>query len=170
MTKSSSVKTYAYLLGVLSWSLAVASCQVDDTEPVGSQDWLTGDTRQKLETITDHLRGFDMAMVETGYRYTELYWAGHDRNWDYARYQIDKIDLAFDRGLERRPARAASAQQFLGEAIPEMEAAVQSEDWDAFEQQFESFTVSCNVCHATEGVPHFRVRTPDVRQSPIRLD
>jgi hypothetical protein len=42
---------------------SISSCQrVDDTDPVGSQDWLTGDTRQKLVTITDHLRGFDMAM------------------------------------------------------------------------------------------------------------
>jgi hypothetical protein len=51
---------------LLSTSLAMYSfstCQRDETEPVGTQDWLTGDTRQKLETITDHLRGFDMAMV-----------------------------------------------------------------------------------------------------------
>lgn len=43
---------------LLVTALIVSSCQKDDnTEPVGSQDWLTGDTRQRLETITDHLRG-----------------------------------------------------------------------------------------------------------------
>ncbi|TVP42467.1 MAG: hypothetical protein EA350_15660 [Gemmatimonadales bacterium] len=150
--------------------LSVGACQVDDTEPVGSQDWLTGDTREKLETITHHLRGFDMAMVETGYRYSELYWAGHDRNWDYARYQVEKIDVALARGLERRPARAASAQQFLNGGLPDMGAAVESEDWEVFHEQFEIFTISCNACHAAEGVPHFRVQIPDVRQSPIRFD
>jgi len=149
----------------------ISSCQrVDDTEPVGSQDWLTGDTRQKLETITDHLRGFDMAMVETGFRYSELYWAGQDGNWDYARYQIEKIALALDRGLARRPARAASAQPFVNYSIPEMEEAIEAEDQEVFLQTFELFTRSCNACHAAENVPHFNVKIPEARQSPIRLD
>ncbi len=82
----SSVLQVIFILSIfLLFVLSFASCNADDTDPVGSQDWLTGDTREKLETITNHLRGFDMAMVETGYRYNELYWAGEDENWDYAR-------------------------------------------------------------------------------------
>ncbi len=150
--------------------ISFSSCDRNDTEPVGSQDWLTGDTRQKFETITDHLRGFDMAMVETGYRYSELYWAGYDSNWDYARYQIEKIALALDRGLERRPARAASAESFMNHAIPEMKNAVDSEDPDLFKRTFEDFTRSCNACHAAEQVPHFNVKKPEVRHSPIRIE
>ncbi len=157
---------FASSLFVISFS----SCDTDDTDPVGSQDWLTGDTQQKLETITDHLRGFDMAMVETGYRYSELYWAGYDSNWDYARYQIEKIALALDRGLERRPARAESADPFINHAIPEMENAIQSEDPDLFQREFENFTQSCNACHAAEQVPHFNVKEPETRLSPIRTE
>jgi mono/diheme cytochrome c family protein len=155
------------LLTICSFS----SChRSDDRESVGSQDWLTGDTRQKLETIANHLRGFDMAMVETGYRYTELYWAGYDENWDYARYQIEKIAVALDRGLERRPARAASAQAFMKQSVPVMEEAIETEERDIFLRRFDDFTRSCNACHAAESVPHFNVVIPDVRQSPIQLD
>jgi len=164
------LKIFYILIVFLVFMIAFSSCQADDSEPVGTQDWLTGDTQQKLETITNHLRGFDMAMVETGYRYSELYWAGYDSNWDYARYQIEKINLALKRGLERRPARAESAEAFLNIAIPEMENAIETEDRDIFRREFENFTQSCNSCHAAENVPHFNVKKPEQRSSSIRLD
>ena len=52
--------------------------------------WIKGNEQEKLETIENQFRGFDMAMVETGYRYQELYWAGQDENWEYADYQLEK--------------------------------------------------------------------------------
>jgi len=48
-------------------------------------------------------------MAEVGYRFTEMYWAGKDRNWPYARYQLHKIETTLKLGVERRPKRAASA-------------------------------------------------------------
>jgi len=54
----------------------------------GEGGWLAGTVDQKFDTVAKQLRGFDMAMVETGYRYTELHWAVQDRNWGYADYQI----------------------------------------------------------------------------------
>jgi hypothetical protein len=141
----------------------------DYSEPVGSQDWLTGDLMQKLETITDHLRGFDMAMVETGYRHVELYWAGQDENWGYAQYQIEKLQLAIERGLERRPARAASAQEYLELALPSMKEAVEERDPNLFNERFETFTQSCNACHHAEQVPHFNVQIPENRITGIKM-
>ena len=43
-------------------------------------------------------------MVEIGYRFGEPHRAGQDRNWDYAKYQADKItalELAYERRLKR---------------------------------------------------------------------
>jgi hypothetical protein len=139
------------------------------TQPIGSQDWLTGNLEEKLETITNHLRGFDMAMVETGYRHVELYWAGQDENWAYAEYQVEKLHLAIERGLERRPARAQSAQQYLELALPEMEEAVKERNKELFNRTFETFTQSCNACHHAEQVPHFNVRIPENRITGIRM-
>ena len=41
--------------------------------------------------IEKHLRGLDVAMTEIGYRYGELHVAARERNWDYAKYQTEKI-------------------------------------------------------------------------------
>lgn len=171
--------TIAYPLIVL-FIIMLAACQESTetyvagedeilTQPIGSQDWLTGNLEEKLETITDHLRGFDMAMVETGYRHVELYWAGQDENWGYAEYQVEKLRLSIERGLERRPARAESAQPYLEHALPAIEEAVGERNAEEFNRQFEIFTQSCNACHHSEQVPHFYVQIPENRITGIRM-
>jgi hypothetical protein len=67
---------------------------------------LQGTTDERFIRVAQHLRGFDVAMVETGYRYAELYWAGQDQNWEYAKYQVDKVRTAIQNGVARRPRRA----------------------------------------------------------------
>jgi hypothetical protein len=143
------------------------SCQTENA-PAGLDGWLKGNTAEKMETIARQLRGFDLAMVETGYRYAELYWAGQDENWGYAEYQIEKIRLAIEQGLERRPKRAAAAQSFLKAALPQMQEAIKAQDRLLFDQNFQSLTMSCNACHAMEKVPFFEVQPPEARLSPVR--
>mgnify|MGYP003952964709 CR=1 FL=1 len=131
-------------------------------------NWIKGTEQEKLKITENQFRGFDMAMVETGYRYQELYWAGQDGNWEYAGYQLEKIQKAIENGLQRRPKRAASAEHFLQVALPEMKKAVESRDTLVFSKEFRMFTANCTACHVKEKVPYFTVREPMFRQSPIR--
>lgn len=140
----------------------------DENKAIGAEGWLKGDETQKFETVAKQLRGFDMAMVETGYRYQELYWAGKDENWEYAAYQSGKIRTAIENGLERRPKRAASAQNFLTIALPGMDSAIASRDTLQFKQAFNSLTANCMACHAMEKVSYVTVKIPVDRQSPVR--
>ncbi|WP_026712764.1 hypothetical protein [Flavobacterium daejeonense] len=130
--------------------------------------WIVGTEQQKLEKIENQFRGFDNAMVETGYRYQELYWAGQDKNWEYAEYQLEKIQKAIENGLERRPKRAKSAAYFLTSVLPEMKKSLEKKDSLVFNKSFQDLTVNCNNCHAMEKVPYFSVKTPTDRQSPIK--
>jgi hypothetical protein len=146
-----------------------ASCRSDDPyAEAGPGGWLKGSTQEKFETVASQLRGFDMAMVETDYRYQELYWAGKDQNWEYAGYQLQKIKLAVENGLERRPKRAESAQHFLNYVLPEMNNILDKKDTVEFLKGFEMLTANCNACHAMEKVPFFTVQIPNARQSSIR--
>lgn len=131
-------------------------------------EWIKGSAQEQLDAIEQQFRGFDMAMVETGYRYQELYWAGTDRNWPYATYQAKKLRKAIDNGLIRRPKRATSAQPFLNEILPQVEQAVANQDSLAFDAQFKLLTTGCNACHAKEKVSAFTVQVPQQRISPIR--
>ncbi len=145
----------------------LCSCENKQEQGTGG-NWINGSEQEKIKTIEKQFRGFDMAMVETGYRYQELYWAGQDENWEYADYQIKKIQKAIENGLERRPKRAKSAEYFLTVALPEMEEALEKRDTVVFNKNFKVLTNSCISCHAMEKVPHFTVKKPLYRQSPIR--
>lgn len=105
---------------------------------------------------------------DRGYRYTELYFAGADRNWAYASYQADKLKTAPDQGLVRRPKRAASAQPYLSDALPAMQVPITAQDSVSFNRAFEQLTTTCNTCHEAEAVASFTVRPPRARLSPIR--
>ncbi|MCC6753086.1 MAG: hypothetical protein IT266_03770 [Saprospiraceae bacterium] len=144
----------------------LVSCGQQADEGVQGQ-WLRGTQKEKLEMIERQLRGFDVAMVEIGYRYQELYWAGVEKNWDYAQYQLEKIALVMECGLERRPRRRASAEDFLRNALPPVKASAEARDSMRFFVSFDSLTAGCNQCHAKEKLPYFAVRRPLTKPSPI---
>lgn len=130
--------------------------------------WIKGSEQEKIETIEKQFRGFDNAMAETGYRYQELYWAGQDENWDYANYQLEKLEAAIINGLQRRPKRKDSASQFLTFAIPEMQKTIDNQNRNKFNSDFQLFTNHCNNCHAMEKVPFITVDIPINGQSQIK--
>ena len=157
----------------MKWSISIIALLLfwscgNNQEQNAQGKWVKGTEQEKLETIENQFRGFDMAMVETGYRYQELYWAGQDENWEYADYQLEKIRKAIENGLERRPKRAKSAEHFLTVALPEMEKALEKRDTVIFNKNFQMLTNSCISCQTKKKVPHFTVKKPLYRQSPIR--
>jgi hypothetical protein len=130
--------------------------------------WLQGTMDERFHQVEQQLRGFDRTMVEVGYRFTELYFAGQDRNWDYAKYQLEKLETALHLGFERRPKRAASAQSFLTASLPTMREVVEKADSELFQAEIERLRSACMYCHVLEEVPYFTVELPERRLSPIR--
>jgi hypothetical protein len=144
------------------------ACNEQTEHGTAQGDWIKGTQVEQIKTVEKQFRGFDHAMVETGYRYQELYWAGQDQNWEYAEYQLEKIKIAIANGLERRPKRAKSAQHFLTYVLPEMKKSLENKDTKIFNKNFQTMTINCNSCHAMEKVPFFSVQIPTDRQSPIK--
>ena len=153
---------------ILILTLGLFACNQKTDKETTQGDWIRGTEKEQIKTIEKQFRGFDNAMVETGYRYQELYWAGQDENWEYADYQLDKIKLAIENGLERRPKRAKSAEHFLTYVLPEMKKSLEKKDVEIFNKNFQTMTINCNSCHSMEKVPFFSVQIPTDRQSPIK--
>src|SRR5699024_9194715 len=124
----------------MKWSISITaflllwSCRNNQEQNQGK--WIKGTEQEKLETIENQFRSFDMAMVEVAYRYQELYWAGQDENWEYADYQLEHIEEAMEAGFVRRPSRERAAEHFMTYTIVEMENAIESEDKDIFNEKF----------------------------------
>ena len=71
------VLTMLFLVG----AALVVGCQ---SASVPGGGWLPKPAEARWDAVAIHLRGLDVAMVEIGYRYGELYWGGLDQNWGYA--------------------------------------------------------------------------------------
>jgi len=154
--------------------LIVISCftacnNQEKTYASGADGWLSGTQEEKFDEVANQFGGFSRTMVEVAYRYSELYWAGQDENWDYADHQLEHMLEVLEDGLKRRPARAESAQDFINHTVPEIEDLIINEDKEAFLQGFRSLTSACNACHAKEGESFIVIREPEVRTSPVRF-
>lgn len=140
----------------------------DEHTPLPPGEWMKGTAGEQLRTVEKQLRGLDVTMSEIGYRFTELCFAGQDGNWDYAKYQAEKIDLALRLALERRPKRGPSAQSFLNEDLPLVQQAIEHRESARFQRAMERLRSACMKCHNKENVPYFTVELPERRISPVR--
>ncbi len=164
-------------VAVLIACLTFAACdepveQPDEQQPDEQAGvdyrWMPEDDAEKFLEIENQFAGFSATMEEVGYRYTELYWAGQNRNWDYADYQLEKIESAIERGVIRRTGREDSARQyFLDDEVPALADTITAEDEEQFDEQFEAFTSACNTCHVEEDVEFIQITYPTTRQAPV---
>jgi hypothetical protein len=150
--------------------LRIGNAQVPNPPRAGG--WLKALPPDKqIEAIDRQLRGFDMAMFEVNYRYTEMYFAGIEGNWDYALYTGEKMAWAIQNGFERRPKRRENAEQiFFREAYPQVLDAIRKKDIALFKQRVDALRHACNACHGAEAVPFIKVGMPSIKQTPLVND
>ena len=121
----------------------------------GAKRWITeaANELERFQRIEKYLRGFDQPMWEVGERYEKLYAALVRGNFELASYHWAKIKLTIENGTMKRPARRASADEFLltGE-WDSINEALGSGDPAAVWRGFATARVSCMRCHEAEGV------------------
>ncbi len=134
-------------------------------------NWLleTNNSEEKFKAIQKQFRGFDLAMVEVGYRFNTLYFALKDKNYDLAHYQLDKIKKSIENGIQRRPKRKENSKiMFLDGQYKIMKEALNKKDEKHIWQEYENTKKLCNACHSAERVPFIEVVDPKYRWQPIR--
>ncbi len=148
-------------------TLGIAYAQMPNPPQAGG--WLKKLPPDKqIEAIDRQLRGFDMAMFEVNYRYTEMYFAGIEGNWDYALYTGEKMAWAIQNGFERRPKRRANAEEvFFKKAYPQVLEAIRKNDIALFKERIDILRNACNACHTAEKVGFIHVGIPSIKQTPL---
>ena len=134
-------------------------------------NWLleTKSNEQKFKAIQQQLRGFDLAMVEVGYRFNSFYFAIKDKNYDLAHYQWDKIKKTIENGIQRRPKRKDNSKtMFLDTQYKSMKEVLDKKNEKHIWQEYEKTKKTCNACHTAERVPFIKVVDPQYRWQPIR--
>lgn len=162
-------RTALIVFAAVAAAVVISACQTESAQQRFETRWAGEELEEIIASMEDQFGGFDQTMMETNYRYNELYWAGYDGNWGYAEYHLEKIVGSMERGFIRRPAREASASQFLNTNAPRLMETIEGEDRDAFLDYFSRFAASCNTCHEMEAVPFVQVIIPETRTSLVRF-
>ena len=131
--------------------------------------WLRVGDGEHLSQIERQMRGFDITMMEVGYRYDELVEAVKSRNYEYAKYQTEKIGHVINLGIERRPKRGNSARPFLDAEIPKMLSAIAKENAEELDSAIQEFHNGCIRCHRSENVLFMGSRFALIQPVPAEL-
>jgi hypothetical protein len=135
-------------------------------DPGGWYKRLSPDAR--AAAIERQFGGFETAMAEVAYRYTEMYFGALDGNWDYAGHMGTTMATALANGLERRPLRRKNADAlFLKGPYPQVMDAIRAKDLALFKQRIEVMRAACTACHAAEAHPFIKIGVPTVRRNPV---
>jgi hypothetical protein len=125
----------------------------------------------RVAAIERQFRGFETAMAEVSYRYTEMYFGAVDGNWGYAEHMGQELGDAITIGLERRPQFKKNADAlFLKGPYPQVMDAIRAKDVALFKQRIEAMRAACTACHAAEAHPFIKIGVPTVRRNPVVND
>jgi hypothetical protein len=85
-------------------------------------------------------------------RHTKLAYAGRQKNWAYAAYELRELDEAFDRLSAQWPqwqrVRIAElVETMIREPIDDLGQAIDAKDETRFAAAYGKLTETCNACH-----------------------
>lgn len=157
------------ILAAFVLMVSLMACTNNQDQEIEHGTWLKGDQQAFVEAIERQFNGYSRAMVEVVYRYEELYWAGQDKNWEYAGYQLEHIVEAIEKGYERRPERKENSLDFLGAPADILQQAIDAKNLVQFNNAFKMFNAACKNCHIKEDVAFIQTIIPEDRRSVTRF-
>jgi hypothetical protein len=109
--------------------------------------------------------GLGEFMTATQLRHAKLWFAGKNRNWPLAAYEIDEIKEGLQDATKLHATHegipvADMIKMILDPKIEQLEKAIEAKDIRQFVAAFDELTDGCNSCHAKAGKPYIRIRIP----------
>jgi hypothetical protein len=101
-------------------------------------------------------------------RHAKLWFAGRDRNWPLARYEVDELQEGLDDVVRYHPVHEGSplplsalVPKIMDPPLAEMRRAIETEDPRAFLAAYDDLTAGCNGCHRAANFGFNVVKRPE---------
>ena len=109
--------------------------------------------------------GLGEFMTATQLRHAKLWFAGKNRNWELAAYEIDEIKEGLEDAVKLHATHdgipiAEMIKSILDPRIERLEKAVEAKSSARFVSAFDDLTNGCNSCHTQAGKPFIRIQRP----------
>src|SRR5881397_4398783 len=97
----------------------------------------TGHRDMSLEDVATIQPGLGRLMPDIGARVWKLYYAAQAKNWPLAKFQLKEAKKLMELGALTRPKYEENLGKFIEEQVKPMMAAIEGEDFEKFNQEFE---------------------------------
>jgi len=112
--------------------------------------------------------GLARLMPEIGNRVWKLYHAAQAKNWPLAKFQLKEAKKLMELGALTRPKYEKDLGKFIEKRVTPMMAALESENLEKFNEEFEKSVEQANAYHEVYDKPFLRWKVP--AQPPPDLD
>jgi hypothetical protein len=100
-------------------------------------------------------------MGATQLRHFKLWYAGMERNWPLATYELGQIRESFGDAMTYYSGLPISDMTTLAKPSAAIEAAINAKDSTRFAAAFRSLTAGCNDCHRAQGMGFIAIKVPN---------
>jgi hypothetical protein len=112
--------------------------------------------------------GLARLMPEIGNRVWKLYYAAQAKNWPLAKFQLKEAKKLMELGALTRPKYEKDLGKFIEKRVMPMMTALDSENLEKFNEEFEKTVEQANAYHEAYDKPFLRWKVP--AQPPPDLD
>ena len=109
--------------------------------------------------------GLGNFMGATQVRHAKLWFAGSERNWPLAAYEVDELREGLDDAARQNPVfKGIPVQtllaQYITQPLADVGNAIEAHDEDGFQQAFDRLSAACNGCHQSAGHSFIAIKRP----------
>jgi hypothetical protein len=130
----------------------------------------TDDNELTLEEMSGALPDTSTIMARVGQAWWHLIYAARGGNWGLTGYYLRRVVKLENTLKVLRPKHRERLERFQAEAMPEVIAAVETQDLTRLEVAYATATDMANALHSESGYPYIRWELPKEPPQGLRLD
>jgi hypothetical protein len=113
----------------------------------------------------------DLMTMTVQPRHIKLAFAGLEKNWAYAAYELHELEEAFERAAHEWPQWqsvpiAEMIDSVTKEPMAAVSQAIKNADIDRFTAAYKQLTDACNACHQAANRAMIVIRVPELSSFP----
>lgn len=135
----------------MKYKLAVVILAVAGAFPARAQDNAPVSQPPRLSDI----------MGATQLRHIKLWYAGAQKNWALAQYELGQIKESFQDAMTYYPGIPAADMSAMTKPAADMAAAITAKNGVAFAAGYNDLTTACDACHKAQGYGFILVKVPN---------
>ena len=132
----------------------LVACTVAIVWPASAEDRSAGGTSPPYVPKLGDIMG------ATQLRHFKLWYAGREKNWSLANYELEQIKESFQDAMTLYPGLPVADMTTMEKPAASIGAAIKAKDGRKFATAFGALTTACNACHQSQGLGFIAIKVP----------